>query len=149
VATAIEERIQDDMKAAMRAGETLRRDTLRMVVAALKNRRIELGRDLDDQAVLGVLTSAVKTRQDSAEQYDSAGRPELAEKERAEIAVVQAYLPSQLSEDETRAVVEAAIAELGATTEQDLGKVMKAVMARHKGAVDGKTVQRLAAERLG
>lgn len=145
---SIQERIQDDLKAAMRAGEALRRDTLRMLIAAFKNRRIELGKDLSDADVLGVLTTAVKTRTDSAEQYAAAGRPELAEKERAEIDVIQAYLPRQLDESEVRAIVQAKITELGATSKQDLGKVMKAVMADHKGAVDGKLVQRLTGELL-
>ena len=89
----LQDRIEADLKDAMRAGETTKRDTLRMVLAALKNKRIEVGTDLDQAAQLAVLTSAGKTRTDSAQQYDEAGRPELAEKERAEIAIIQAYLP--------------------------------------------------------
>lgn len=141
-------RIEADLKDAMRAGEVLRRDTLRMVMAALKNKRIEVGQDLDDAAQLAVLTSAAKTRADSAQQYDDAGRPELAEKERAEIAIIQAYLPRQLDEGEVRAIVEGKIAELELSSKKEMGQLMKAVMADHKGTVDGKLVQRLAGELL-
>lgn len=146
---ALETQIHDDMKSAMRAGETLRRDTLRMLIAALKNERIDKGADLDEDSVLAVVRRGVKSRKDSAQQYRDAGRDELAEKEEAEIAVLEGYLPQMLDEAATIAAVEAAIAETGATEKCDLGKVMKAVMAAHKGLVDGKLVNRLAGERLG
>ena len=146
---ALETQIQDDMKSAMRAGETLRRDTLRMLIAALKNERIDKGADLDEDSVLAVVRRGVKSRKDSAQQYRDAGRDELAEKEEAEIAVLEGYLPQMLDEAATIAAVEAAIAETGASEKCDLGKVMKAVMAAHKGLVDGKLVNRLAGERLG
>ena len=146
---ALETQIQDDMKSAMRAGETLRRDTLRMLIAALKNERIDKGADLDEDSVLAVVRRGVKSRKDSAEQYRDAGRDELADKEEAEIAVLEDYLPQMLDEAATIAAVEAAIAETGASEKCDLGKVMKAVMAAHRGLVDGKLVNRLAGERLG
>ena len=146
---ALETQIQDDMKSAMRAGETLRRDTLRMLIAALKNERIDKGADLDEDSVLAVVRRGVKSRKDSAEQYRDAGRDELADKEEAEIAVLEGYLPQMLDEAATIAAVEAAIAETGAYEKCDLGKVMKAVMAAHRGLVDGKLVNRLAGERLG
>ncbi len=146
---SLQGRIQEDVKTAMRAGDTATRDTLRMVLAALKNRRIELGRDLEEADELQVLQKSVKTRKDSAEQYASAGRPELAEKENAEIGVIERYLPEAMSEDELRGVVEATIAAVGAESKKDLGQVMKAVMAAHKGQVDGKVVQRIAGELLG
>jgi uncharacterized protein YqeY len=146
---ALETQIQDDMKSAMRAGETLRRDTLRMLIAALKNERIDKGADLDEDSVLAVVRRGVKSRKDSAQQYRDAGRDELADKEEAEIAVLEGYLPQMLDEAATIAAVEAAIAETGASEKCDLGKVMKAVMAAHKGLVDGKLVNRLAGERLG
>ena len=145
----LETQIQDDMKSAMRAGETLRRDTLRMLIAALKNERIDRGADLDEESVLAVVRRGVKSRKDSAQQYRDAGRDELAEKEEAEIAVLEGYLPQMLDEAATIAAVEAAIAETGASEKCDLGKVMKAVMAAHRGLVDGKLVNRLAGERLG
>ena len=146
---ALETQIQDDMKSAMRAGETLRRDTLRMLIAALKNERIDKGADLDEDSVLAVVRRGVKSRKDSAQQYRDAGRDELAEQEEAEIAVLEGYLPQMLDEAATIAAVEAAIAETGASEKCDLGKVMKAVMAAHRGLVDGKLVNRLAGERLG
>ena len=144
-----QDKIQEDVKAAMRAGDAETRDTLRMVVAALKNQRIELGRDLEEADELAVLQKAVKTRKDSVDQYVEAGREELAARERAEIAVIERYLPAQMSEDDVRAVVEKAIADVGATSKKEMGQVMKAVMAEHKGVVDGKTVQRIAGELLG
>ena len=144
----LQEQIGEDLKQAMRAGETLTRDTLRMVLAALKNKRIDLGGELDEDQVRGVLANQVKSRKDSAEQYQSAGRPELAEKELAEVGIIQRYLPTQLSEEATRELVQGLISELAVSSKKDLGKLMKAVMAEHKGTVDGKTVQRLAAEIL-
>lgn len=144
--------ISADMKDAMRAGDTLKRDTLRMVIAGFKNKAVEPGREspeLSEEEALSVVLGAVKSRKDSAQQFDEAGRDELAKKERAEIAVIEGYLPQGLSEEETRAAVERAIAETGAASKADIGKVMKAVMAAHKGQVDGKAVQQLAARLLG
>ena len=143
-----QDRIAEDVKAAMKAGRTLERDTLRMLMAALKNKRIEHGEDLDEAGCLAVVRSGVKTRRDSSQQYRDAGRPELADKEDAEIAVLEVYLPQQLDEDATRALVEAAIRETGAEGKAGIGLVMKSVMASHRGLVDGKTVQRLAGELL-
>jgi len=144
----LQERIEADLKQAMRSGEAFKRDTLRMVLAALKNKRIEVGAELDDATQLAVLSSAAKTRADSAGQYDEAGRPELAEKERAEIEFIQAYLPRQLDESEVRAIVEGKVAELALSSKKDMGQLMKAVMVDHKGKLDGKLVQRLAGELL-
>lgn len=141
-------RLQADLAAAMRAREELRRETLRMCIAALSNRRIELGRELEEAEELQVLSKAAKTREDSAEQYEEAGRAELADKERSEAEIILAYLPQKLSEAETRELVEQRIGELGLSSKQDLGRLMKAVMAEQGARVDGKTVQRLAAELL-
>jgi uncharacterized protein YqeY len=145
---SLQVRLQEDLKSAMRSGDTLTRDTLRMVMAAVKNRRIEIGKELDDEAVLAVMASGVKSREDSATQYDAAKRQDLADKERAEIAVIQRYLPAKLDEAATRAVVEATIAELGLNSKKELGRLMKTVLAEHKQGIDGKLVQRLAAELL-
>lgn len=142
------ETLQGDLKTAMRERDELARETLRMVIAALKNRRIEVGRDLEESEELAVLTKQVKSRQDSVEQYDQAGRTELADRERAEIEVVRRYLPAELSEEEVRAIVQQAIERLGVDSKAGLGQVMKAVMADHRGRVDGKLVQRLAGELL-
>lgn len=146
---SLREKIEADIKTAMRERNEVRRDTLRMVLSALKNRRIEVGRDLKPDEELAVLSSGVKSRQDSAQQYEQAGRDELAQKEAAEIEVIQGYLPRQLGEAETRAIVTELITELGVTQKQELGKLMKAVMARYKGQIDGKLVQHIAGESLG
>ena len=119
-----------------------------MLIAAIKNERISKGEDLDDDAALAVVRKGVKSRRDSATQYREADRPELAEKEEAEIALLEGYLPTMLTADETAAAVDAAIAETGASSKSDMGKVMKAVMAKHPGLVDGKLVNQLVGQKL-
>jgi len=141
-------RLQDDLKQAMKSGDALLRDTLRMLIADLKKKELDLARELTPDEELGVLQKGVKSREDSVAQYDAAARKDLADKERAEIALIQRYLPKMRSEAETRAIVQAAIAKLGVSSKKDLGQVMKAVLAEHKGLVDGKLVQRLAGELL-
>jgi len=143
------EKLNDDMKDAMRAKNIVVRDTLRMVIAGTKNLRIELGRELTDDDVMTVLKRGVKTRKDSLEQYEKAGRADLAAIEKGELEVLAGYLPKALSEDETRAIVAALIAELGLESKRDMGTLMKGVMARHGAAIDGKLVSRFAGELLG
>ena len=140
--------LQDDMKAAMKSGDTLTRDTLRLVISDIKKREVDLTKDLDESEELAVLTKAVKSREDSVTQYDAAARKDLADKERAEIAVIQRYLPKLLGEPETKALVAATIQKLGLTSKKDLGQVMKAVLADHKGQVAGSLVQKCASELL-
>ena len=142
------EKLQADLKDAMRSGDVVGRETLRMVISAFKNRRIEKGSDLDEGEELAVLTKQVKSREDSVTQYDQAGRKDLADKERGEIEVIRRYLPAQLSEDEVRTLVFETIEAVGAKEKKDMGAVMKAIMAEHKGKVDGKLVQRFASEKL-
>jgi len=141
-------KLESDVKDAMRSGDVISRDTLRMVLASAKNQAIELGRDLEDADLLIILKKAVKTRQDSVEQYDAGNRPELAAKEREEIEVIQRYLPAEKSADEVRAIVGAIIEELGLTSKKEMGALMKAVMGRHKGEIDGRAVQAVAGELL-
>jgi len=141
-------KLQEDLKDAMRAGDVTTKETLRMTLAALQNRRIEAGEDLDEGTELQVLTKQVKSREDSVEQYDAADRKDLADKERAEIEVLRRYLPEQLSEDSVRALVQKVISEQGLSSKKEMGQVMKAIMAEHRGKVDGKLVQRLASELL-
>jgi uncharacterized protein YqeY len=142
-------RFQEDLKDAMRSGDTQTRDTLRLLVAAIKYKRIELGREPNEAEELQVLQKQVKMREDSVAQYGAAARQDLVDKERAEIAVIERYLPKRMSDADVRAVVERTIREVGASSKADLGKVMKAVMAAHQGQVDGKAVQRIAGELLG
>ena len=147
-AVTLWQKIETDLKQAMRDRNAIARDTLRMVIAGLENKKIETGADLKESEELAVLHKAHKSRIDAAEQFEAAGRPELAEKERAEAALIEAYLPRQMGEDETRALVEKLVAELGISEKKEIGKLMKTVMAQHKGEIDGKLVQRFAGELL-
>ena len=146
---SLRNQLEDDLKAAMRARNETARDTLRMVLSAVKGREIDSNRDLSDDEVLALVASGVKTRRESIDQYEKAGRADLAERELAEIAVLEPYLPQQLSEEETRKVVEGLVQELGLQSKAETGKLMKALMAAHKGVVDGKLAQRIAGELLG
>lgn len=148
MASPLFDRLQDDMKKAMRERDNLARDTLRMLISDAKNRRIELLRDLEDADVEAVLRRGVKTRLESAEQYDKANRQDLSERERAEVKVLERYLPQTMSEDEARAAVRAAIERTGASSKKEMGAVMKAVLAENPGRLDGKLAQRLAGELL-
>ena len=145
---SIQERIEADLREAMRGGRVLERDTLRMVLADLKNQRIREGRDLKEAEELVIVARAVKTRKESARLFGDAGRLELAEKELAEIAVVETYLPQQLGEDEVRGIISAVIKEEGLSSKQDLGHLMKVLMSRHRGEIDGGSARALAAEML-
>ncbi len=146
---ALQAKIEADMKQAMRDKNEVARDTLRLVLSELKKKANELLRDeLTADEEQAVLLRAVKTRHESIEQYEKAGRADLAARERAELAVVQGYLPKMMTEDETRAAVKAQIAELGVTSKKDVGLVMKPLMAKHKGRIEGKLVQKLLGELL-
>ncbi len=146
---SIQDRLKEDLKAAMRSGDVTSRETIRMVLATLKNLRIELGREPDEGEELQVLSKAVKSREDSASQYDDAGRDDLAKTERAEIEVIRRYLPAAPTEEEARSIIQAKIEELGIASRGQLGQLMKGVMAEHRGRLDGKLVQRIANELLG
>ena len=143
------ERIRGDMTGAMREGKPLLRDTLRMTIAGMESRRIELGRDLEESEEIAVVQKAVKTRLDSASQFSEAGREELATKERTEAGFLDAYLPSLVGPEETREIVKGLISELGLSSKAEMGQLMKALMSRHKGQIDGRTAQQCAGEMLG
>ena len=141
IGMSLSEQIQKDMVAAMKAKEEERLSTLRMMKAAVKNREIEKRAPLDDKEVLAVLSTMIKQRHDSVEQFTKGNRPELAEKEKREIALIEAYMPKSASEDQIVATVKATIAEMGSPTMKDMGTVMKAVMAKFADVrVDGKVV---------
>jgi hypothetical protein len=148
VTMSLKQQLTDAMKQAMKAKDTLRLSTVRMVLAAIKNREIEQRGDLDDEAVIGVLSSLVKQRKESVQLYQEGNRPELAEKEQAELAVLQEFLPAPLSEAEVVALIEQAVAETGAASMKDMGKVMKIVSAQTRGRADGKQVSDLVRARL-
>ena len=146
---SLKERIVKDMTAAMKSKEAARLSTLRMVKAAVQNREIEKGGPLTDEETAKLLQSLVKQRRDSVEQYEKAGRAELAEKERAEIAVIEEYLPRAATREEIERAVSEAVAETGATSMKEMGAVMKAAMARLAGRnADGRTVNEVVRSRL-
>src|SRR5256885_1469599 len=130
---SLRERIILDMTAAMKAKDAARLSTLRMVKASVMNREIDKGGELTDEEMTKALQSLVKQRRDSIEQYEKAGRQELADKERAEIEVIEEYLPQAASREEIEQAVSAAVAETGATSMKEMGAVMKAAMARLAG----------------
>jgi uncharacterized protein len=134
------DKINDDLKTAMKAGDKDRVGTLRLVNAAIKSADIDArpsGKDkISDADILSVLTKMVKQRRDSIEQFNAGGRPELAEKEQAEINIIEGYLPAQMSEDDAKAAIAAIIKETGAAGPKDMGKVMAALKAKYAGQMD-------------
>ena len=147
---SLKQQIISDLTASMKAQDAQRTSTLRMVKAAFMNREIEKGGELDDEEMSKLLRTLVKQRRDSVEQYEKGGRPELAAKEKSEIEVIETYLPQAASRDEVEAAVAAAIAETGATSMKDMGKVMKSVQAALSGKnADGRTVSETVKARLG
>jgi uncharacterized protein YqeY len=148
----IPEQVQKDMVAAMRSREELRLSCLRMVKAALKNKEIEKRAPLEEKEAQQVLATLIKQRRDSIEQFQKGGRHELADKEAAEIKVIEAYLPKALGEEEIAAAVKATIAEMGLPTMKDMGTVMKNAMAKFQAGgsrVDGKMVSEIVKKQLG
>ncbi len=146
----IVEKVEKDLVAALKAQEALKLSVLRMMKAALMNKKVELGKAVDDPEALAVLRTLAKQRRESVEAFRKGGRNDLADKEEAEIKIVEAYLPAAASEEEIDAAVVAAIAETGASTAKDLGKAMKAAMAKLAGKnADGKRVSEKVRAKLG
>ncbi len=145
---SLHDRIQTDIATAMRGGDTLRRDVLRMTVSAAYNVEKKQGRPLTDDEYLGVLSREVKTRQESVEAFRGGGREDLAAKEEAEIAVLREYLPAPLTESEIEALITEAVASTGASSARDMGKVMGWLAPRTRGRADGKRVSELVARTL-
>lgn len=143
----IQERLGDAMKTAMKAQDSLRLSTIRMARTAIKNAEIEARSSLDDEAVIRVLSTLVKQRRESAEAYRSA-RPDLAEKEELELAILQEFLPQQLSKEELLVIIEAAVRETGACGPRDMGAVMKLVSPQTTGRADGRMVSEMVKARL-
>jgi len=147
---SMNDQVGTDITAAMKARDASRLSALRMLKAAVMNKSVEKGRDLDDAEVLQVVASLVKQRRDSIEQFTNAGRTDLVEKETAELTVLQAYLPAAATPEEINAAVAEAIAETGASSPKDMGKVMKAVMPKLAGKnADGKAVNDAVRRTLG
>ncbi len=146
----LRERLDADLKEAMKARDQVRLDTIRNVKSDIKYKEVEgEAKTLDDAGILKVVQSLIKKRQDADEQFRAGNRPELAAKEEREASILQAYLPAQLGEAELEALVAQAIAEAGATTPKDMGKVMKLVQPKVAGRADGKTISELVKKKLG
>jgi uncharacterized protein len=149
---ALVDKVNEDLTAAMKAKDAARTSVLRMAKAALKNREIDKKAALDDGEAAKVLQALVKQREDSVAQFEKANRLELVEKEKAEIVVLRGYLPQEASDEDITAAVEGAVAETGAASAKDMGKVMKAALAALQAAgkpADGKKVNEAARKRLG
>ena len=145
---ALREKLDEDLKSAMRAKDSLRMNTVRGLKSAIKYREIELMKPLDDAGILGVIATEIKRRRDSVEQYRAGNRPDLADKEDAEIKILQEFLPQQLTAAEVEAKVVEAIAKVGAQGPKDMGAVMKALLPEVQGRADGKVVSELVKQRL-
>lgn len=146
---SLRDRLTEDLKLAMKARDQLRMDVIRMIKAAVLNKEVEMKKDLDDAEMSRIMTTMIKQRKESVEQYEKGQRAELAAKERQEISIIEAYLPKALSAEELDRTVDAVIRETGASSTKDMGAVMKAVMARVAGqSVDGKQVSDLVRSKL-
>lgn len=148
----LKERINEEIKAAMKSGDKTRLETVRdikkyIIEKETAEKRAQRG-ELTPEEELEVLTAMAKRRKDSIEEFDKAGRADLAEKERAELAIIQEFLPKQLSEEEIKDVLKRIIAEVGASTQKDVGKVMGVAMKELKGKAEGSLVQKIAKELL-
>ncbi|MBA0221831.1 GatB/YqeY domain-containing protein [Stenotrophomonas maltophilia] len=145
---SMKQQLTDDMKAAMKAGEKDKLGVIRLINAAIKQKEVDERIELDDTAVIAVLDKMVKQRKDSVSQYEAANREDLATIERAEIVVIEAYLPAKMGEAEIAAAIQAAIAETGATGPADMGKLMGALKPRLAGQADMGVVSRLVKQAL-
>ena len=145
----LKEKIMQDMKEAMKAKDTAKVSTLRLLISEIKNKEIDKRGELTDDEILAVIQKAVKQRKESIEQYEKAGRSDLVEKEKKELEILEAYLPQPLSEEELEAIIDEAIKEAQATSVKDMGKVMKIVMPKVRGRADDKIVNQKVREKLG
>jgi uncharacterized protein YqeY len=139
---------ENDLKSAMKSGDKTKVATLRLLIAALRNDRIQAGRELTPEEIEAAVRRAVKQRKDSIEQYAKGGRSDLVDAEKAELAILESYLPRGMSDQELEAEVRAIVAEKGFSTSRDVGLLMKELMARHRGRVDGKRAQEIARQLL-
>ena len=146
---ALRERLSEEMKAAMKARDELRLSTIRLIRSSVKNKDIELKRELNDQEIVEVIAYLCKQRRESIRLFGEAGRQDLVEKEERELGVLLDFLPQQLSREEVSALVETVIAECGAQGGKDMGRVMKALMPHVSGRADGKLVSDVVREKLG
>lgn len=149
---SLQEQLINDMKESMKSGDSVKVSTIRMLKAAIKNKEIEKGGTsykLSDKEIVEVITTAIKQRRDSIEQFTKGNRQDLAEKEKKELEILQAYMPPQMSDEDVKAEVKKAIAETSASSQKDMGKVMKVLMPRIAGRADGAVVNRIVRELIG
>lgn len=144
----LQEKLAEDQKGALKGGHQLRLSVLRLLRSAIHYAEVERGGPLDDEAVLGVIAKQVKQRRESIEEFGKGQRPDLVEKEEAELAILQEYLPPQASQEEVQAVALQVISEVGARGRQDMGKVMPQVLSRLRGKADGRLVSQVVQELL-
>lgn len=144
----LKERLSEEYKAAMKAGEKLKVSTIRMLISEIRNAEIAKRGDLDDEELLQVVSREARKRREAIEEFGKAGRQDLVDRETFELSVIERYMPEQLSEDEVRLMAEEAIGEVGASSPGDMGKVMGKLMPRLKGKADGKQVNRMVREML-
>ncbi len=145
----LKDKLMEDLKGAMKSGDVTRRDCLRMTVAAIKNAEIDRGGSLEDSDILGVIAKQVRTRQESIDVFRQGNRPDLQAREEAEVVVLQAYLPEQVSREEIVSTVREVISQVGAEGPRDKGKVMPRVIAELKGKADGRQINEVVTELLG
>ncbi|WNR46382.1 GatB/YqeY domain-containing protein [Paenibacillus roseipurpureus] len=146
---SLSDRLNEDMKQAMKSQDKFKLSVIRMVRSTIKNSEIDLKRPLDDNEVLDVLTREIKQRKDSLQEFTKAGRDDLADNLTAELAILAEYMPQQLSEEEVKAIVQQTIQQIGASSKADMGKVMTALMPQVKGRADGKVLNQLVQQLLG
>lgn len=144
----LKEKLQQDVKDALKSGDRKKRMVLGMVLSAIKNKEIEKRGELSEEDIVAVIASEIKKRRDSLDQYQKGGRLDLAEQEKKEAEMLMAYMPEQMSEDEVRAEVKKAVSETGANNMKEMGKVIGAVMAKVKGKADGQIVSQMVKEEL-
>lgn len=145
----LKSRLEEEMRGALKAGEKVRLAALRLMAASVKNREVEVGHELSDEELVEVAAREVKRRKEAADAYEKAGRTDLLEREREEQAVLEAYLPAALSDDELDALIDEAVAATGASSPAEFGKVMGYVMGKAQGRVDGAVVNARVKARLG
>jgi uncharacterized protein YqeY len=146
---SLSDRLNEDMKQAMKSQDKFKLSVIRMVRSTIKNSEIDLKRPLDDNEVLDVLTREIKQRKDSLQEFTKAGRDDLADSLSAELVILAEYMPQQLSEEEVKAIVQQTIQQIGASSKADMGKVMTALMPQVKGRADGKLINQLVQQLLG
>ncbi len=140
---SIKERLQQDLKESLKKKDTIRLNTIRSIINAIKNKEIDLRKEVTEEEIYAILNSLAKQRRESIEQYEKGGRQDLVDQEKRELEIILEYLPEQLSEKEIEKIVKETIEEVGASSMKDLGKVMKAIMPKVKGRADGKKVNEI------